>query len=130
MDDGRTLKVNNVRLGKLDPRFTILPFQAREACIDGLVLDGSSWDRVEARRRMLKICKEGDYLSANIVGTVGEKLVTELRAHTGAVSQSARCQEGGGQEGNIKIIYIKQTAGLQNVRLRLVKPSKFDSGKY
>ena len=32
---------------------------------------------------MLKICKEGDYLSANIVGTVGEKLVTELRAHKG-----------------------------------------------
>ena len=83
VDDGRTLKANHVSLRKLDPRFTILPFQVREACIDGLIPDGSSWGRVEARRRMLDICKEGDYLSANIVNTVGEKLVTELRAHKG-----------------------------------------------
>ena len=86
MDNGRTFKVKHGDLRKLDSKFTILPFQVKEACIDGLRPVGSSCMRIEARRRMLKICKEGDYLSAKIVATVGEKLVIELRVHKGGKS--------------------------------------------
>ena len=86
VDNGRTFKVKHGDLRKLDSKFTILPFQVKEACIDGLRPVGSSCMRIEARRRMLKICKEGDYLSAKIVATVGEKLVIELRVHKGGKS--------------------------------------------
>ena len=86
VDDGRTYKVNHGDLRKLDSKFTILPFQIKEACIDGFGPVGSSCMREEARKRMLKICKAGDYLTAKIVANVRDKLVIELRVHKGGKS--------------------------------------------
>ena len=86
LDDGRSFKVKHVDLRKLDSKFTSLPSQVKEACIHGLRPVGSSWHR-EARRRMLDICKDGDYLSAKIVAIAREKLVVELRVHKGGKSR-------------------------------------------
>ena len=84
VDDGRTLGVNYVNLRKLDSKFKILPFQVRDACIEGLVPVRSSWSRGgKEARRMREMFKDSDYLSANIVTTTGETLVTKLRVHKG-----------------------------------------------
>ena len=84
VDDGKTLGVNYVNLRKLDSKFKILPFQVRDACIEGLVPVRSSWSRGgKEARKMREMFKESDYLSANIVTTIGETLVTKLRVHKG-----------------------------------------------
>ena len=88
VDDGRNLRVNVALIRELVPKFTVLPFQIKEACIDRLApLNSSCWSE-KAVKRMVKLCNESDYLSAKIMAIVGEKMVIELRSHSGSEGKS------------------------------------------
>ena len=73
--DRKTELLKNLRL--LDPRFTSLPHQVYEACLDGLEPTGSTWTK-KSGLLMESLLTYGDYNTAKIMGSSGDKLRVEL----------------------------------------------------
>ena len=71
----KTELLKNLRI--LDPRFTSLPHQVYEACLDGLEPTGSTWTKNSALL-MESLLTFGDYNTAKIMGSSGDKLRVEL----------------------------------------------------
>ena len=71
----KTELLKNLRI--LDPRFTSLPHQVYEACLDGIESVGSTWTKKSALL-MESLLTYGDYNTAKIMGSSGDKLRVEL----------------------------------------------------
>ena len=71
----KTELLKNLR--SLDPRFTSLPHQVYEAGLDGLEPVGSSWN-YKSGLLLESLLTYGEYITAKINGTFGDKLRVEL----------------------------------------------------
>ena len=79
VDEGFTIAVEVKKMRRLDESFSILPFQVVECCLDQLEPLNGSWSQ-EAGDKMFEMCQSCDYITAEVKGTIGDKLAITLTA--------------------------------------------------